>query len=75
MIFIGLLTDKQKQAGCFVSQDEDFIYLWHGKNTDKPDCVGVFPYEFAKIKDIRDKAEADMKEREAKFDNIGVRVK
>ena len=65
MIFIGLLTHQQKQAGYFVTQDEDFIYLWHGKNTSQPNCVGIFPYEFAKVKDIRETAEAD----------IGVRVK
>lgn len=29
MIFIGLLTHEQKQAGYFVSQDEDFVYVFH----------------------------------------------
>ena len=28
MRFIGLLTHEQKQAGYFISQDEDFIWVW-----------------------------------------------
>ena len=60
MIFIGLLTHKQKQAGYFVTQDEDFIYLFHGKNTDKPVCRAIFLFEIATVKEIRDAAVADM---------------
>lgn len=56
MIFIGLLTHKQKQAGFFVSQDEDFIYLFHGKNSTAV-CKAVFVYETTTVKEIRETAE------------------
>lgn len=56
MIFIGLLTHEQKQAGFFVSQDEDFIYLFH-RNAGKPNIIAIFPYETATVKEIRDTAE------------------
>lgn len=58
VIFIGLLTDQQKQAGYFVSQDEDFIYLFHN-DEGFPRCIGIFPYETATVKEIRDKASED----------------
>lgn len=61
MIFIGLLTHQQKQAGYFVSSDDDFIYLFHRNNGD-PRIVAVFDYESARVKEIRDKAEEDMNE-------------
>ena len=61
MIFIGLLTDKQKQAGYFVSQDEDFIYLFH-RDDGFPKCIGIFTYETATVKEIRDKAEIHRQE-------------
>ena len=56
MIFIGLLTHDQKQAGYFVSQDEDSIYLFHGRNSEAK-CIAVFDYEFATVKEIRDTAQ------------------
>lgn len=56
MIYIGLLTHQQKQAGYFVSQDEDFIYLFHRGN-GVPIIMGIFPYATATIKEIRDMAE------------------
>lgn len=51
--FIGLLTHEQKQAGYFVSQDEDFIYLFH-RNNGTPRIVGIFLYDNATIKEIRE---------------------
>ena len=62
MTFIGLLTHEQKQAGYLVSQDEDFIFLWRGRNTNHPKCVGIFLFDFAKVRDIREAAELDMKQ-------------
>lgn len=59
MKFIGLLTDEQKHAGYFVTQDEDCVYLFH-RNTGNPRLVAVFDYEAAKIKEVRDKAEDDL---------------
>jgi hypothetical protein len=56
MHFIGLLTHEQKQAGYFVSQDDDFIYLWHGVNS-KADSVAIFLYETATVREIRGAAE------------------
>lgn len=60
MSYIGLLTHKQKQSGYFVSQDEDFIYLWHGRN-GSPRIVSIFLYDTATIKEVREKAEYDLK--------------
>lgn len=59
MIFIGLLTHQQKQAGYFVSQDEDFIYLFH-RNDGNPRIVAILLYETTKVKEIRDIAQVDM---------------
>ena len=56
MIYIGLLTHQQKQAGFCITQDQDFIYLWHGKNGIAM-CRAVFLYENATVKEIRDTAE------------------
>ena len=56
MIYIGLLTHQQKQVGFFVTQDEDFIYLWQGKN-GHPYIISTFLYEQARVKEIRDSAE------------------
>lgn len=59
MRFIGLLTHQQKQAGYFVSQDEDFVWLWHRRNGN-PVCLRVWLYEDVKIKTVRDAAQTDM---------------
>lgn len=56
MIFIGLLTHQQKQTGFFVSQDEDFIYLFWGRNGNA-ELKSIFPYESVTVKQIRDEAE------------------
>ena len=60
MKYIGLLTHQQKQAGYFVSQDEDFVWLWKA-NDGRADIVAVFLYESVTIKQVRDKAEEDIK--------------
>ncbi len=60
MIFIGLLTHKQKQAGYFVNQDEDFVYLFH-RNDGNPMPIAVFSYHHCKIRDVREAAERDLK--------------
>lgn len=65
MIYIGLLTHQQKQAGYFVGQDEDFIFLWHGNN-GYPDIIAVFFYENATVKQIRDFAQRDLDARQNK---------
>lgn len=56
MLFIGLLTHQQKQAGFFITQDADFVYLFYGRN-GKPVCKAVFLYDDVKVKEIRDIAE------------------
>lgn len=56
MIFIGLLTHQQKQAGYFVSQDEDFVYLWHRRNGN-PEIIAIFLYNDVKIKQVREEAD------------------
>jgi len=56
MQYIGLLTDAQKRYGLFITQDEDFIYLWHGRNGSAV-VKAIFPYETATVKEIREKAE------------------
>lgn len=61
MKYIGLLTHQQKQAGLFVTQDEDFIWLWHGRD-GSPDIIAVFLYETARVKEIRDMAEKHRQE-------------
>lgn len=65
MIYIGLLTHAQKQAGYFVSQDDDFIYLWHSRNRDRdnPTLVAVWLYDLVKVKDVREIAQVDMDNR------------
>ena len=60
MRFIGLLTHEQKQAGYFVSQNEDFVWLWHGKN-GHPDIIAVWLYDQVRVKEIRDTAEEHLK--------------
>lgn len=62
MIFIGLLTHQQKQAGYFVSQDDDFIWLWWGRNGN-PNCIGVFIYQDAKVSAIREHCQAHLEGR------------
>ena len=57
--YIGLLTDAQKHAGYFVAQDYDFIHLFCKDKSGIPRCVAVFLYETARVKEIRDAAEAD----------------
>lgn len=54
--FIGLLTHEQKQAGLFVSQDEDFIWLLRARS-GTGEVLAVFPYETATVKEIRERAE------------------
>jgi len=49
----GLLTETQKRAGYFVTQDKDFIFIWHGRNGN-PDCVAIFLYDDVKLKEIRE---------------------
>jgi len=61
VIFIGLLTHQQKQAGYFVSQDEDFVYLFHRRNGN-PVCIAIFLYDNVRIKEIRDTAEIHRQE-------------
>lgn len=56
MRFIGLLTDRQKQAGLFVAEDGGFIYLFH-RADGSPKIVAIFPYETATVRGIRDIAE------------------
>ncbi len=56
MEYVGLLTDTQKRAGYFISQDEDFVWLWHKRNGN-PDIIGVFLYQNATIKQVRDHAQ------------------
>ena len=56
MKYIGLLTHQHKQAGYFITQDEDFIWLWHRRNGN-PDCIAIFLYQVARIKEIRDMAQ------------------
>jgi len=60
VIFIGLLTDEQKRTGYFIVQDEDFVYVFH-RNNGTPRPVAVFQYERARIKEVRDAAEADLR--------------
>ena len=67
MKYIGLLTDAQKRAGYFITQDEDFVWLWHGdrktgEEPRDPEIVAVFLYEDVKLKQIRDTAENNLKE-------------
>lgn len=56
MIFIDLLTDQQREAGLFVAQAEDVIYLFH-RADDTLKIIAVFPYETATVRGIRDIAE------------------
>ena len=56
MIFIGLLTHQQKQAGYFVTQDEDFVFLWHGRNGNSS-IIAIFLYADVKIKEVREAAD------------------
>lgn len=62
MIYIGLLTDTQKQAGYVVAQDDDFIFIFH-RGDGNPILIAVFPYETATVKEIRDAAERHRKEK------------
>ena len=57
----GLLTDAQKRAGFGVTQDEDFVFLWWGKNSTA-NIVAVFFYDTATIKRIRETASEFYKE-------------
>ena len=57
--FIGLLTHEQKQAGYFVSQDEDFVWLWKARD-GHADIVATFLYENCTIKQVREEAERYM---------------
>lgn len=55
--YIGLLTDEQKRARLFVSQDEDFIWLCQANGSGGARILAVFPYETATVKEIRDMAQ------------------
>lgn len=61
MKFIGLLTHQQKQAGYFLTQNEDFIWLWHRRNGN-PICIAIFLYADARVKQIRDMADEHRQE-------------
>lgn len=63
MKFIGLLTHEQKQAGYFVTQDQDFVWLWWGKNGHF-DILQTWLYEDCRIKQVRDFAENHMRGKE-----------
>ena len=63
VIFVGLLSDQQKRASYFVTQDEDFIWLWYGKNTNSPYCIGIFLYLDAKVREIREYCQAHLEGR------------
>lgn len=58
MKYEGLLTEAQKRAGYFVTQDEDFVFLWHGRDSN-PDIIAVFLYADVKIKQVREAADED----------------
>ena len=63
MKYVGLLTHEQKQAGYFVSQEEDFIWLWQSnKDTGHPRIVGIFLYDIVPVKQIREFCEKDREE-------------
>ena len=53
------LTPTQKQAGYFVTQKDDFVWLFHGQNTDKPRLVKCWLYQLVKIKEVRNVANED----------------
>jgi len=57
----GLLTDAQKRAGYFVTQDEDFVFVWRSK--PHPEPIAVFLYNTCRIKDCRDAVDRDMEEK------------
>ena len=59
MQYIGPLTHQQKQAGYFVSEDEDLVWLWHRRNGNS-ECIAVWLFDDLKIKTVRDKAQEDM---------------
>ncbi|KKM93071.1 hypothetical protein LCGC14_1212070 [marine sediment metagenome] len=54
--YIGLLTHQHKQAGLFVSQDDDFIWLCRAVN-GAGEILAVFSYETATIREVREEAE------------------
>lgn len=58
MNYIGLLTHQQKQAGYFVTQNDDFVWLFHRRNGN-PNCIAIFLYQDVKLREIREKAEKD----------------
>jgi hypothetical protein len=51
--YVGLLTDAQKRAEYFVVQNEDFIFLFKADGNGKAQAIAVFPYETARVKEIR----------------------
>lgn len=63
MKYEGLLTDAQKRAGYFVTQDDDFIWLWHRRDGN-PGIIAVFLYDDCRIKQVRESADIDMERRE-----------
>ena len=62
MQFVGLLTDKQKRGGYFITQTQDFIWLWWGRNGN-PNCIGIFLYLDAKVSAIREYCQAHLEGR------------
>lgn len=58
MKYEGLLTNEQKRVGYFVTQDEDFVFLWHGRDGN-PDIIAVFLYDDVRIKQVREAADED----------------
>ena len=53
----GLLTDSQKRAGYFVTQDEDFVFVFRSRPFVNP--IAIFLYDQCRIKDVRDAVERD----------------
>lgn len=56
-----VLTHQQKQAGYFVTQNEDFVWVWHRRNGN-PNCIAIFLYDDVKLKEIREIAENHSRE-------------
>ena len=60
MKYEGLLTETQKRAGYFVTQDGEFVFLWHRRNGN-PDCLAIFLYDDVKVREIRESADEDIR--------------
>lgn len=53
----GLITDEQHRAGYGSTMDEDFIYIWHGRDGSAA-CIAVLEFETTTVKDVRDVIES-----------------